>query len=301
MAKIIFMGTASFGLPTLQNILQSKQHQIVAVYTKPPQVAGRGQKMQLTPVHQLAIEHNLPVFTAENLKEKSVVEQFLAFNADLALVIAYGLLLPPAILQATKFGCFNLHPSSLPKFRGAAPIQRSIMNQELDLDVCIIKMDAGLDSGDIVSKKNVGIKNQTYQEVASKTAQIGAELFLDLLPKIEQNNVFYEKQNHQLATFAKKISKDECLLDFSQTGEKLLAKILALSGCLGAYFVHNGELIKILDADFIACNHNQQIGEVAKNFAIYCQDGYILPKIVQKSGKKPANLKDFLLGYRLYK
>lgn len=292
------MGTASFGLPTLQNILQSKQHQIVAVYTKPPQVAGRGQKMQLTPVHQLAIEHNLPVFTAENLKEKSVVEQFLAFNADLALVIAYGLLLPPAILQATKFGCFNLHPSSLPKFRGAAPIQRSIMNQELDLDVCIIKMDAGLDSGDIVSKKNVGIKNQTYQEVASKTAQIGAELFLDLLPKIEQNNVFYEKQNHQLATFAKKISKDECLLDFSQTGEKLLAKILALSGCLGACFYHQQQQIKILSADFLKQTITNQVGEVLPNFSICCANGYILPKILQKPGKKPVAISEFLLGYR---
>jgi len=292
------MGTASFGLPTLQNILQSKQHQVVAVYTKPPQVSGRGQKMQLTPVHQLAIEHNLPVFTPENLKESSVVEQFLAFNADLAVVIAYGLLLPPAILQATKFGCFNLHPSSLPKFRGAAPIQRSIMNQELDLDVCIIKMDAGLDSGDIVSKKNVGIKNQTYQEVVSKTAQIGAELFLDLLPKIEQNNVFYEKQNHQLATFAKKISKDECLLDFSQTGEKLLAKILALSGCLGAYFYHQQQPIKILSADFLKQTIAHQVGEVLSNFSICCANGYILPKILQKPGKKPVAISEFLLGYR---
>ena len=293
------MGTASFGLPTLQNILQSKQHQVVAVYTKPPQVAGRGQKIQLTPVHHLALEHNLPVFTAESLKENSVVEQFLAFNADLAVVIAYGLLLPPNILQATKFGCFNLHPSSLPKFRGAAPIQRAIMNQELDLDVCIIKMDAGLDSGDIVSKKNVGIKNQTYQEVANKTAQIGAELFLDLLPKIEQNNVFYEKQNHQLATFAKKISKDECLLDFLQTGEKLLAKILALSGCLGAYFYHQQQPIKILSADFLKQPPTHQVGEVLSNFSICCANGYILPKIVQKPGKKPTALADFLLGYRV--
>ncbi len=298
MAKIIFMGTSSFALPTLYNLLQNKQHQIIAVYTKPPQIAGRGQKINLSAVHQVALNHNLPVFTQNNFTKTETILKFASLVADIAVVIAYGLLLPPAILQATKFGCFNLHPSSLPKFRGAAPIQRTIMNQEKNLDVCIIKMNAGLDSGDIASKKNIIIANQTYQEVADKSSQIGAELFLELLPKIEQGSVLYQVQNHQLATYAKKINKDECLLDFSQTGEQLIAKILALSGCLGAYFYHQQHLIKILSASFLKQQPNHKIGEVLPNFNICCVNGYIQPKIVQKSGKKPVNISDFLLGYR---
>ena len=298
MAKIIFMGTASFGLPTLQSLLSSQNHQVVAVYTKAPQIAGRGQKTQFTAVHQLALEHNLPVFTPENLKSQQVVEQFLAFNADVAVVIAYGLLLPNSILQATKYGCFNLHPSSLPKFRGAAPIVRAIMHQEKNIDVCIIKMDAGLDSGDIACLKNIDITNQTYSQVAQQSAQIGAELFLDLLPKIEQGRVIYAKQNDQLATYAHKINKDECVLDFSQNGEVLVAKILALSGFLGAYFYHQNQPIKILLASFLKQQPQHQIGEVLPNFAICCADGYILPQILQKPGKKPIAIADFLLGYR---
>ena len=298
MAKIIFMGTASFGLPTLQSLLSSQNHQVLAVYTKPPQIAGRGQKIQLNPVHQLALKNNLPVFTPESLKSKQVVEQFLAFNADVAVVIAYGLLLPVNILQATKYGCFNLHPSSLPKFRGAAPIARAIMNQEKNIDVCIIKMDAGLDSGDIACLKNIDITNKTYNQVTEQSAQIGAELFLELLPKIEQNNVFYIKQNHQLATYAYKIVKDECLLDFSQNCEILVAKILALSGFLGAYFYHQQQPIKILLASFLQEKPKHRIGEVLPDFSICCADGYILPQILQKPGKKPIAISDFLLGYR---
>jgi methionyl-tRNA formyltransferase len=291
------MATSAFAIPTLQQLAKS-QHRLVAVYSKQPQIAGRGKKLTLSPVHEVAKQHNFTIFTPYSLQDEQSYNDFVNLQADVAIVVSYGLILPKKILQATKYGCFNLHPSSLPKFRGAAPIQRTIMAQQNDIDICIIKMDEGLDSGDVVYRQNIDITKQTFTQVADNCANIGAKMILELLENLSQIKPI--AQNHQLATYANKINKNECLLDFSTNGRQILATILALSGNLGAYFVHNGESIKILDADFVACNHNQQIGEVAKNFAIYCQDGYILPKIVQKPGKKATNLKDFLLGHRVF-
>lgn len=148
--NIIFMGTSEFGLPTLMELVKNPNYNLLAIYTKEPSISGRGQKLNYSPIHQFANEKNLKIFTPKTLKTPETQEEFRSFNADLAVVVSYGLILPKAILNATKYGCFNIHPSKLPLYRGSAPLQRSIMNLENESAVCIIKMDEGIDSGDIV-------------------------------------------------------------------------------------------------------------------------------------------------------
>ena len=163
------MGTPNFACPTLQKLISDPAFEILAVYTREPQIAGRGQKIQNSPIHNLALKHQIKVVTPKTLRDFEVQKEFREFNADAAVVVAYGLILPKEILEGTRLGCFNIHPSLLPRWRGAAPIQRTIMAGDEKTAVCVIKMDQGLDSGDIVAQRNYELSgNETYAELETK-------------------------------------------------------------------------------------------------------------------------------------
>jgi len=300
--KIVFMGTSNFAVPTLEKLLLFPNYQILAVYTKEPSISGRGNKLQISPIHDFANKNNLQVFTPKSLKDFSIQKSFSDLHPDVAIVISYGLILPQEILNTPKYGCFNVHPSKLPRYRGSAPLQRSIMNGEKESAVCIIKMDPGIDSGDVVNQEDFMISdNENYQDISQKTAKIGAHLIIKTLNQIEDNSINFVKQNDNLATFAKKIEKSESLIDWNNSCENIFNKIRALSGNLDAYFNFNNEKIKILDCNF-SINKNidkKLIGTIFdKDFSIVCKDGLIKPLRLQKQGKNPLTIKEFLNGFK---
>jgi len=298
--KIIFMGTPNFALPALQALIDDKDFEIVAVYSKEPQIAGRGHKIQNSSIHNLALQNNLKIITPKTLKDPQIQKEFSDLKADIAVVVAYGLLLPKEILQAPKFGCINIHPSLLPKWRGAAPIQRAIMNGDLETGVDIIQMDEGLDSGDILLEEKFSLDDEiSYQELAKKLSQIGAQLVVKTIKNITQNKCRPIKQNNTAAIYAHKLTKEEFLIDWNFSSREVNNKIRALSGCGSAYFELNGEKIKIHQARVInELPHNNSAGEIIDNkLTITCKTGLLQPQILQRAGKNKTTLDEFVRGF----
>jgi len=297
--KIIFMGTPEFSCPTLEKIITNKNHEILAVYSREPKVANRGHKVRKTPIHELAIKHNIKVLTPKSLKEKSTQEEFANFNADIAVVVAYGLILPKEILEGTKYGCINLHPSILPKWRGASPIQRPIMAGEKETGVTIIKMNEDLDSGDMITQEIIPIlEDDDYITMSTKLSNLGANLLTNSLEEIEQGKVQYEKQNDNLSTYASKITKKECEINWQEDASSIHNKIRGLSGLICAYFYLNDEKIKVYKSSIIDKNDNKEkAGKILnKDFHIQCKTGIIKLEVIQRPGKKAMSVKDFMAG-----
>jgi len=301
--KIVFMGTSEFAVPTLEKLLSLSNHEIMAVYTKQPSVSGRGNKLQISPIHDFANKNNLKIFTPKTLRETLIQKEFHDLNPDIAVVISYGLILPLEILNIPKFGCFNVHPSKLPLYRGSAPLQRSIMNGEKESAVCVIKMDFGVDSGDIVNQEDFAIlDNENYQDISKKTAEIGASLIIKTLNQITDKSIKFHKQNEKLTTFAKKIEKNECLIDWNKSGEEIFNKIRGLNGNLFAHFNYNNEKIKILECSFVENKNIEKnlIGTIFdKDLSIVCKDGLIRPSRLQKAGKNSLKIHEFLNGFKV--
>jgi methionyl-tRNA formyltransferase len=300
MIKIIFMGTPNFALPALQKLIDDKDFEVVGVYSKEPQIAGRGHKIQNSPIHNLALQNHLKIFTPKTLKNPETQKGFADLKADLAVVVAYGLLLPKEILQAPKFGCINIHPSLLPKWRGAAPIQRTIMAGDLETGVDIIQMDEGLDSGDILAEEKFNLDDETiYQQLAEKLSQLGANLLVKTIKNLTQNKCRPIKQNNDQAVYAHKLTKEEFLIDWNFSAREINNKIRALSGCGSAYFEINGEKIKIHQARIInELPHNYPTGKIIDDkLTIACKTGLIQPQILQRAGKNKTNLDGFLRGF----
>ncbi len=300
--RIIFMGTPNFALPALQAIVDDQDFEIVAVYSKEPQIAGRGHKIQNSPIHNLALKNNLKIITPKTLKTAEIQKEFADFKADIAVVVAYGLLLPKEILQAPKFGCINIHPSLLPKWRGAAPIQRAIMAGDLESGVDIIQMDKGLDSGDILAEEKLALNDEiTYQELAEKLSHLGADLLVKTIKNLTQNRCNPIKQNHDQAIYAPKLTKEEFAIDWNFSAKEINNKIRSLSGCGSAYFQLNGEKIKIHQAKIInEQTHNYQIGKIIDNkLTIACKIGLLQPQILQRAGKNKMTLDEFLRGSQI--
>ncbi|MBM3590180.1 MAG: methionyl-tRNA formyltransferase [Alphaproteobacteria bacterium] len=299
--RIIFMGTSDFGLPTLEKILSNNKHNLVAIYTKEPSIGGRGNRIQYSAIHNFAIQNNINIHTPKTLKDNYTQEQFKNFKPDLAVVVSYGLILPKEILDIPKYGCLNVHPSDLPLYRGSAPLQRSIMNNEKNSAVCIIKMDSGIDSGDVVNRKKFIINDDdNFLTISRKTSEIGAELIIKTIHETEHNILQFESQDHQKSTYANKIEKNESLIDWNKSCREIFNKVRALRGNLDAYLIYNNEKIKILECQSVKTTSNSNYKGIIIDyeFSIGCLDGIIKPTIVQKSGKKPMSLKDFLNGFK---
>ncbi len=299
--KIIFMGTPNFACPTLEKLIADSDFEIVAVYSREPQIAGRGHKLQNSPIHELALKHGLKVITPKTLRDISAQKEFADFNADAAVVVAYGLILPQEILDGTRLGCVNIHPSLLPKWRGAAPIQRTIMEGDKETGVNIIKMDAGLDSGDIIAEEKFALNGtETYADLAKKLSHIGAEILCKTLKNLRDGKISATKQDNTLSTYAKKIEKAECEINWQDSAEKIERKIRSLNGSLGAFFNYEGEKIKIFAAEILDKNSSENpAGKILdKDFSIQCGQGVIRPLRLQRQGKKVMSIDEFLLGFK---
>ncbi|MBP7710370.1 MAG: methionyl-tRNA formyltransferase [Rickettsiales bacterium] len=300
--KIIFMGTPQFSCPTLTKLIADPDFEIVAVYTREPQIAGRGHKLTNSPIHELALQHGLKVVTPKTLRSAEAQKEFADFHADAAVVVAYGLLLPQEILDAPKFGCLNIHPSLLPKWRGAAPIQRPIMEGDAETGITIIKMDKGLDSGDMICQEKFALDgSETYKNLAEKLSQMGVDILLKTLKNLRDNKVLLTKQDSSLMTYAKKIEKAECEIDWTKSAREIQRKIRALNGSLEAFFMHKDEKIKIFAAEILDENSSEnEAGKILdERLSIQCGKGVIKPLILQRPGKKPMALSEFLLGFKL--
>lgn len=303
--RIIFMGTPDFSVPVLK-ALHAAGHEIVAAYSQPPRPAGRrGLELTPSPVHRAAEELGIEVLTPLNFRDPAEVERFRAFHADVAVVVAYGLLLPPAILEGTRLGCYNGHASLLPRWRGAAPIQRAIMAGDRETGMIVMKMDAGLDTGPVALTNKVEISiDMTAGELHDRLAEIGAELMVEAMAKLEAGNLPLTPQPAEGVVYAAKISKEETRIDFSRDGLAVHNHIRGLSPFPGAWFEAeiNGrnERIKVLKSE--PAEGAGEAGTVLDDrLMVACGTGAVRLLKLQKAGGKPLEAAEFLRGTALPK
>ncbi len=298
--KVIFMGTPDMAVPSLQALFDSS-HEIVQVYTKPPAKSGRGQKLNISPIHDLANKLNLPVSCPTTLKTEEVAEQLASLKADIIVVAAYGHILPKNILDLCKYGCINIHPSLLPRWRGAAPIERTVLAGDMETAVCIMKMDVGLDTGDILLQQKVVLDSQiTTEKLYEKLAPIGAKLLIEALDNFE--NLTTTPQSEEGITYAKKLLKEESIIDWQQSAEQIDRMIRALNPWPGCFFKYKGEMIKVLKARLVnnTINSKFSAGEVIDNqLSINCGQGALQLLKLQRPGRNPLDLADFLRGSKI--
>lgn len=296
--KTVFMGTPDFALEALK-ALHSK-HDVVCVYTQPPRPSGRGHKLTASPVQLYAEEHSIPVRCPPTFKPQEEKDAFAALNADIAVVAAYGLLLPKACLNAFKYGCVNIHGSLLPRWRGAAPIQRAIMAGDTETGVTLMQMDAGMDTGDMLLQRSFPIEpKDTSETVFNKMAILGAQTMLEGLELLEQGKLVATPQPIEGVTHAAKVMKEEGLLSFDLSAAELDCKIRGLLPWPGAWFYHNGERISILDADPVELNDSFTPGTVCENLTVACGSGGLKLNVLRRDGKKALPAEEFLRGFDL--
>ncbi|WP_028335936.1 MULTISPECIES: methionyl-tRNA formyltransferase [Bradyrhizobium] len=298
--RLIFMGTPDFAVPTLLELV-AHGHEVVAVYTRAPKPGGRrGLQLQPTPVEQEARRLGIPVLTPKTLKTSEALEEFRAHDADAAVVVAYGMILPQAILDAPRLGCFNLHASLLPRWRGAAPINRAIMAGDAESGVMVMKMDVGLDTGDVAMAERLPITDSmTASDLHDALAPLGADLMVRAMAGLERGGLQLTKQSEDGVTYAAKIEKAEARIDWTQPAHAVLRHIHGLSPFPGAWCELAGEnepvRLKILRCE--QAKGSGQPGDVLDdNFAIACGDGAIRILDLQRAGKAPMKAADFLRG-----
>lgn len=297
------MGTPEFAVPVLAAVA-GRGHEIAAVYTQPPRPAGRrGLELRKSPVHTKAELCGFPVRTPASLKDAAVRTEFEALNADVGVVVAYGLVLPPAILNAPQYGCYNAHASLLPRWRGAAPIQRAIMAGDAETGVTIMKMDAGLDTGPVALVEKVPIEPQaTTGELHDILARHAADLMVRALAALERGSLRLEQQPRQDVTYATKISKEETRIDWADTAEVVDRKIRGLSPFPGAWCeVDLGkgiERVKLLRSE-VASGHGTPGTILDSGLVVACGKGAVRILQVQRSGGKPVDAAAFLRGTSL--
>ena len=301
MKKIVFMGTPSFAVPILKSIFQ-KGFNIPLVYTQPPSKSNRGYKMNKSPVHKFCVENNLSVRTPKNFKkfdeEKKILEKL---EADIAIVVAYGQILPKNILNVCKKGFINIHASLLPKLRGAAPIQRSIINLNTETGISIMQINEKLDQGKVCSQYKINIsKNDNAEDLSLRLSNLASEKIVKDIEDILENKKRFLEQDHSKATYANKINKDEGKIDWKDKAENIIGKINGLYPIPGAWFYFEGERYKILKANI--SNNNSNPGTVLNDsIEISCGINSIKILEIQREGKKVQNIKDFILGTKIKK
>ncbi len=295
--RLAFMGTPDFAVPTLAELL-AQGHDISCVYSQQPRPKGRGMETVPGPVHQFALAHGIPVHTPLSLKGEAEQAQFAALDLDAAIVVAYGLLLPQAILDAPRLGCFNLHGSLLPRWRGAAPIQRAVMAGDAETGVMVMKMEAGLDTGPVLMAERVTIGRKTSGELAGQLSRLGADLMVRTLGAMERGDVTAHPQPEEGVTYAKKIAKDEARIDWTQSAAEIDALVRGLSPWPGAFTEVKGERLKVLFAEPAAGKGAP--GEViGDDLTIACGDGALRLKRVQRAGSKVMAADELLKGFAL--
>lgn len=299
--KIIFMGTPDFSVPTLKALID-QGHEVLAVFTQPPRPAGRGHKVQLSPVHQLAEEYYIPVHCPVSLKRDNEAVVTLLKQADVVVVVAYGLLLPGVLLEAPKHGCLNIHASLLPRWRGAAPIQRAIEAGDAETGVTIMQMNEGMDTGDMVAVERCDIgAHTTGQLLHDSLSCMGADLLIEVL----KQGGAWQKTPQPLdgVTYAAKLTKPESCIDWSKSAVEIAQKIRAFTPWPGAYFECHEEKIRVFSYELVEGCSDVVMGEVVDDrLTICCGEKTLLrPTKIQRPGKKMADTEAVLRGFSIEK
>ena len=297
--RLAFMGTPDFAVPSLAELIASG-HEIVAVYSQPPRPKGRGQKLTPSPVHAFAEAMGLPVFTPESMRAPEAIDVFKSLDLDAACVVAYGQILKPEVLKAPRLGCFNLHASLLPRWRGAAPINRAIMAGDAESGVMVMKMDVGLDTGDVAMAERLPITDSmTASDLHDALAPLGADLMVRAMGGLERGGLQLTRQSEDGVTYAAKIEKAEARIDWTQPAHAVLRHIHGLSPFPGAWCELGGEgepvRLKILRCE-LAKGSGQPGDMLDDQLAIACGDGAVRILELQRAGKGPMKAADFLRG-----
>lgn len=302
MLKIIYAGTPDFSVAALQALIYS-EHEVVAVYTQPDRPAGRGRKLTPSPVKTVALEYDIPVYQPLNFKTDEDKQVLIDLDADLMVVAAYGLILPPAVLEAPRLGCINIHASLLPRWRGAAPIQRSILAGDTETGITIMQMDVGLDTGDMLSKSVCDIdKEMTASQLHDQLMEMGGTALMDIMPMIENESLQPEKQDESLVTYAEKLQKAEAQIDWQQSAEQIALQVRAFNArpvSQTLYCKDDKELVmRIWQAKALAQTTAAEAGRVIavqkKSFHVATGDGVLEVIEIQMPGKKPMAVAAFL-------
>lgn len=289
--RIIFAGTPEFAAHHLDALVNS-EHQVVAVYSQPDRPARRGKQLQASPVKRVAEQHQLPIYQPVNFKQQQDIDTLTALQADVMVVVAYGLLLPKAVLDAPGLGCLNVHASLLPRWRGAAPIQRCIEAGDKITGITIMQMDVGLDTGDMLYKSTTGIQmDDTGGSLHDRLMDMGPAALLDTLSKLERDELQPEQQNNAQANYAHKLSKEEALIDWSLPAAELERKIRAFNPFPMSYTLLGNERIRVLAAEAKPQPHTLQPGTIrqvtAEGVEVACGEGLLQLQQIQLAGKKP--------------
>ena len=295
--RILFMGTAPFSIPTLKKITTSG-YELKGVYTSPSKKANRGMKISKSPVALYAEENNLELYSPKELRSPEEIKFIKDMNLDFIVVIAYGLILPEEILNLPKFGCYNLHASILPRWRGAAPIQRSMIEGDEMTGVTIMKMNKGLDTGDIVLQDKIKINiSESYTELETRLSLMGADLFEKFFKDSLFKNIM-QKQDDTLSCYAEKISKQETKIDWKEDALKIVRRINAYNPNPGAWFMWKNKRVKILKA--MEVDIDAEPGKVVDDdLTIGCGNKSIRPLILKVEGKQSCGIEEFLLGNKI--
>ncbi|HEU0285098.1 MAG TPA: methionyl-tRNA formyltransferase [Sphingomicrobium sp.] len=294
--RIIFMGSPEFAVPALDALVEAG-HEIAAVYCQPPRPAGRGKADRKTAVHQRAEELGLEVRTPRTLRDANEQAKFAALGADLAVVAAYGLILPKPILEAPTMGCVNIHASLLPRWRGAAPIQRAILAGDAVTGVTIMQMDVGLDTGPMLLKRELPLDRKNAGQATEELSKIGATALLEWIA----NPTLPEQQPEEGVTYASKIDKAEARIDWTRPAEEIEQQVRAFAPAPGAWFEANSERIKLLDAR-AGSDASGKPGEVLDDrLNVAAGDGYVRPLKVQRAGRSAMTVDELLRGFAIPK
>ena len=298
--RLVFMGTPDFAVPSLRALVDAG-HEVVCVYSQPPRPAGRGQQVQKSPVHRFAEERGIPVRTPKSLRNAEAQAEFADLKADAAVVAAYGLILPQPVLDAPRLGCLNVHGSLLPRWRGAAPIQRSILAGDAETGITIMQMDIGLDTGAMLLKDAVPITAETTaSSLHDALADMGARLIVQALDGIAEGRLTAEPQPEEGVTYAAKLTREDGRLDWTRDAAFVERQVRALTPWPGCWFVIKGERIKVLKADSASDARKAAPGSLLDDrLTIACTGGAVRLTLVQRPGKAPVDGAAFLRGFAL--
>jgi methionyl-tRNA formyltransferase len=300
--RIVFAGTPDFAAHHLQVLLDSG-HQVIAAYTQPDRPAGRGKKLVASPVKQLAEQHQVPVYQPVNFKDEADQQQLKDLDADIMVVVAYGLLLPQVVLDTPRLGCINVHASLLPRWRGAAPIQRAVAAGDSESGVTIMQMDIGLDTGDMLVKTHCPIDaDETGGSLHDKLLQQGGPALLEALSQLASNSAQPEKQDDSQANYAHKLTKEEAAIDWQQPAQQLDLLVRAFNPFPVAYFTDGKDRIRVWQAKPINSHHGQEPGTIIaatnNGIEVACGEGSLLIETLQVPGKKAQPIANILNGYK---
>ena len=305
--SVIFMGTPDFAVPSLKKI--HKEYHVLSVYTQPPKKSGRGLRTKLNPIHEISNDYNLPVKTPQNFNSFDIIEEIKNLKPDFIIVVAYGIILPKTVLDIPNFFCLNGHASDLPRWRGAAPIQRAIEAGDKTTAACAMIMEETLDTGPVIAKKKINILNKdTASSLHDKLSKLTANVLIESMDKIIQNKYKPIKQKITGITYANKITSNDTLINWSQNNEKILRKLRSLSNWPGGWTYHNQNRIRIHEAKKIEFSFGKEIIKPGE-FIGYSGNGspiiqcgsnsFLEITQIQKEGKNKMNSQDFLRGYKI--